>query len=94
VVLCLTATLDSHNQNEVIADFRLSSEDVIRSPNMLRTNFDLSFRVFENGDKKLEALESLLAEHHGREADRLHASEAEQEERNPSSSEPFPRLGP
>jgi len=65
VVLCLTATLDSYNQNEVLADFRLSPKDVLRSANMLRTNLDLSFRVFENGDEKLSALEALLAEHRG-----------------------------
>jgi ATP-dependent DNA helicase RecQ len=64
-VLCLTATLDAHNQDEILTDFRLRRDDTIRSPKMLRTNLDLSFRVFENGAAKLEALESLLASHRG-----------------------------
>jgi ATP-dependent DNA helicase RecQ len=63
--LCLTATLDAHNQTEVLSDFRLSKEAVIRSPNMLRTNLDLSFQSFDDRDTKLEALESLLASHRG-----------------------------
>jgi ATP-dependent DNA helicase RecQ len=49
---------------EILTDFRLKQEDV-RSPNMLRTNLDLSFRVFEDGDAKLEALASLLEAHRG-----------------------------
>ncbi len=65
VVLCLTATLDAHNQAEVLTDFRLGEEDVIRSRNMLRTNLDLSFRVFENRDEKLKGLEALLEAHRG-----------------------------
>jgi ATP-dependent DNA helicase RecQ len=64
-VLCLTATLDKRNQEEVLRDFRLTIADVVRSPNMLRDNLDLSFRVFEDVNAKLDALETLLEEHHG-----------------------------
>jgi ATP-dependent DNA helicase RecQ len=64
-VLCLTATLDAHNQREISADFRLGKDDVVRSTNMLRTNLELSFRTLENADAKLEALEDLLEIHRG-----------------------------
>ena len=63
--LCLTATLDAHNQDEVLSDFRLTKEAVVRSPNMLRTNLALSFQSFDDRDAKLEALESLLGNHRG-----------------------------
>ena len=64
-VLCLTATLDTHDQEEVLTDFRMSAQQIVRSPNMLRTNLDLSFQVFDNADAKLEALGSILEEHRG-----------------------------
>ncbi len=59
-ILCLTATLDQNSQAEIISDFRLSSEDIIRSENMLRTNLDLSFRTYDGSDEKMLALEELL----------------------------------
>ena len=62
-VLCLTATLDKHNQDEVIKDFRLTSADIIRSPNMLRNNLTLSFQIFEDAAAKVDALSALLEEH-------------------------------
>jgi ATP-dependent DNA helicase RecQ len=65
VLLCLTATLDEYNQKEILTDFRLSPTDVLRSTNMLRTNLELSFQVLEDGDAKLETLESLLEAHRG-----------------------------
>jgi ATP-dependent DNA helicase RecQ len=64
-VLCLTATLDKRNQEEVLRDFRLTTADIVRSPNMLRSNLDLSFRIFEDVNAKLDALESLLEKHRG-----------------------------
>jgi ATP-dependent DNA helicase RecQ len=65
IVQCLTATLDQHSQSEILRDFRLGGEDVVRSGNMLRTNLDLSFSVFKNGEEKLVALENILDEHRG-----------------------------
>ena len=62
-ILCLTATLDGSSQAEIISDFRLSSEDMIRSENMLRTNLDLSFRTYDGSDEKMSALEELLDKH-------------------------------
>jgi ATP-dependent DNA helicase RecQ len=66
VVLCLTATLDAHNEAEILADFRLTKRGVLRSQNMLRTNLDLSFRVYETRDQKLAGLDSILDSHRGK----------------------------
>lgn len=65
VILCLTATLDAHSQQEILRDFRLKGTDVVRSPNMLRTNLDLVFEVHEDGNAKLAALEKILDTHRG-----------------------------
>ena len=62
-ILCLTATLDECSQAEIISDFRLCSEDMIRSENMLRTNLELSFRTCDGSDEKMSALEELLDNH-------------------------------
>lgn len=62
-ILCLTATLDESSQAEIISDFRLSSEDRIRSENMLRTNLKLSFCTNDGSDEKMSALEELLDNH-------------------------------
>ncbi|MGY4366675.1 ATP-dependent DNA helicase RecQ [Bradyrhizobium sp. LB1.3] len=65
VILCLTATLDELSQQEVLRDFRLSPNDIVRSPNMLRSNLDLSFQIVEDVSAKLKALESLLDSRRG-----------------------------
>ena len=62
-ILCLTATLDRSSQAEIVSDFQLRPEDVIRSENMLRTNLELSFRTYGDSDEKMSALEELLDEH-------------------------------
>lgn len=62
-LLCLTATLDENSQNEILRDFRMTSSDIIRSTNMLRTNLDLRFEVFDDGEAKLAALKQLLEEY-------------------------------
>lgn len=64
-VLCLSATLDKESQHEILRDFRLRDSDVVRSGDMLRTNLDLSFRVYNDGNEKLAALEQLLDKHRG-----------------------------
>lgn len=63
IVTCMTATLNANDQREILADFRMTKDCVVRSPNMLRTNLDLSFQVFEDGNAKLSALEQLLDKH-------------------------------
>lgn len=64
-LLCLTATLDAHSQQEILHDFRLKRTDVVRSGNMLRTNLNLKFEVYEDGNAKLAALDNLLDGHRG-----------------------------
>ena len=61
--LCLTATLDEGSQAEILSDFRLCSDDMIRSDNMLRTNLRLSFRTYGSSDEKMSALEEILDNH-------------------------------
>lgn len=62
-LLCLTATLDESSQAEIVSDFRLRSEDMIRSKNMLRTNLELSFHTYDSSEEKMSALEELLDNH-------------------------------
>ena len=62
-LLCLTATLDESSQAEIVSDFCLRSEDMIRSKNMLRTNLELSFRTYDSSEEKMSALEELLDNH-------------------------------
>ncbi len=62
-ILCLTATLDKNSQDEIVSDFRLGPEDMVRSENMLRTNLELSFRTYDGSEEKMLALEELLDEH-------------------------------
>lgn len=64
-LLCLTATLDAQSQAEIVSDFRLKHDDTVMSNQMLRTNLDLSFRTYENGEAKLSALDGLLEQHRG-----------------------------
>lgn len=64
-VLCLTATLDSESQTEILRDFRMREADVLRSDQMLRQNLDLSFRTYVNTAEKLNALTMELEERRG-----------------------------
>ncbi len=65
VVICLTATLDVNSQREILRDFRLTKSAVVRSTNMLRTNLDLRFEIYDDANGKLAALEELLEKHRG-----------------------------
>jgi len=62
-ILCLTATLDESSQAEIISDFRLCPEDVMRSEDMLRKNLELSFRTYDDSNEKMSALEEILDNH-------------------------------
>lgn len=64
-VLCLTATLDKRSEAEVLAEFKISPSDVVRSASMLRTNLDLRFERFKDTEGKLAALEKILDERRG-----------------------------
>lgn len=65
MILCLTATLDTHDEQEILEDFHLGQKDILRSPSMLRTNLDLSFQVFKSNEEKLGALEKIIQDHQG-----------------------------
>lgn len=65
-VLCLTATLDSKSETEVLADFRMGPAAVIRSADMIRSNLDLCFRRYEDTEEKLTALDEEIDCHRGR----------------------------
>lgn len=64
-VLCLTATLNQAQQEEVTRDFRISS--VVRGENMRRPELVLEKRVLGDGreSRKDEELERILNEHRG-----------------------------
>jgi ATP-dependent DNA helicase RecQ len=64
-VLCLTATLDRISQAEVLDDFRIGLDDVVRSKVMIRQNLDLSFQRYDDTEQKLAALDAVLEEHRG-----------------------------
>lgn len=63
--LCLTATLDKDSEAEVMADFRLTASDVVRSPRMIRSNLMLDYKRFADTDEKLAALDELVDRHRG-----------------------------
>jgi ATP-dependent DNA helicase RecQ len=64
-VLCLTATLDQNSEAEVLADFRMGPDDVIKSKCMIRQNLVLSFQRYGDTEQKLAALDTMLAAHRG-----------------------------
>jgi ATP-dependent DNA helicase RecQ len=65
-IVCLTATLNERAQGEILDDFRLVRDDVVRSANMLRTNLALEMQSFGDHDSKLAAMDALMAEHRGK----------------------------
>lgn len=64
-VLCLTATIDEHSQEEVLQDFRMHAADVVRSDEMLRQNLDLAFQTYGDTAEKLSALSEVLEQRRG-----------------------------
>lgn len=64
-VLCLTATLNPRDLDEIRADFRVAPEDVLRVPTMLRTNLALSCEHLDDETTKRERLAALLQSHPG-----------------------------
>jgi ATP-dependent DNA helicase RecQ len=59
-ILCLTATLNPKDLEEICEEFQISSSDILKSEYLLRTNLDLNFEIYENEIEKLIRLESLL----------------------------------
>lgn len=64
-VLGLSATVAPQDQDEIRRDFRIPDAGVLASPNLLRTNLQLSCEHFEKNDDKRDRLREILAEHAG-----------------------------
>jgi ATP-dependent DNA helicase RecQ len=64
-VLCLTATLNPNDVDEIRADFRIDAADVLRTPSMLRTNLALRCEHQEDEARKRERLNGILQDHRG-----------------------------
>jgi ATP-dependent DNA helicase RecQ len=64
-VLCLTATLNADDENEICKTFQISPSGRIKSPRLRRKNLALSFKVVDNQDVKEERLEQILRNHAG-----------------------------
>lgn len=64
-LLALTATLDKRSMDEVLCDFRMNRNDVVRSDNMIRSNLHLSIEQYSNNKAKIEALKGILESHRG-----------------------------
>jgi ATP-dependent DNA helicase RecQ len=64
-VLCLTATLNERDQEEVCRDFAIAPSDVLRSASLFRTNLELRREVLADEKAKPARLEQLLREHEG-----------------------------
>ncbi|NBG87681.1 RecQ family ATP-dependent DNA helicase [Isachenkonia alkalipeptolytica] len=64
-VLCLTATLNNDDQNQVIDDFEI--DEVIKSPSLWRNNLDLKlYNLGTNKDKTKEVeLRAIIKKHEG-----------------------------
>lgn len=65
-IVCLTATLSKDALDEILADFRLTIQDIVRSTSMLRDNLQLACRIFTDRGSKLAALDELLDVHRGK----------------------------
>ncbi len=64
-ILCLTATLDRPSEAEVLEDFRMAEESVVRSPDMIRHNLDLRFQRYQDTDEKTASLLEVLEKSKG-----------------------------
>ena len=64
-LLCLTATLNDKDQEEICRDFAIAPSDVMRSASLFRTNLELRREVLADENTKVARLEQLLREHDG-----------------------------
>jgi ATP-dependent DNA helicase RecQ len=63
--LCLTATLNPLDEEEINRDFHISSDGVIRSPALLRGNLHLTIETHQDEKAKKKRLAELLERHRG-----------------------------
>lgn len=64
-ILCLTATLNTRDRDEICGDFGIQPESVFQSQSLYRDNLKLQSEVFENETAKETRLEQLLHEYRG-----------------------------
>jgi len=64
-LMCLTATLNPKDQDEICRDFSLEGDCIMRSPFLLRKNLNLGFEILRDERAKVERLEELLKRHRG-----------------------------
>jgi len=63
-VLCLTATLNPYDKDEICKDLGIVAKDIFRSKVLIRSNLHLSvLEQVENNDQKKEQLIDILKEH-------------------------------
>jgi ATP-dependent DNA helicase RecQ len=91
-LLCLTATLNPKDQEEIRRDFALQENCLIRSEFLLRDNLNLSFEILEDEEAKRERLGKLLTEHRG-EKIIVYAHRIRSEYGTRALAERFTRLG-
>ncbi|GAB4381662.1 MAG: hypothetical protein Kow00121_40730 [Elainellaceae cyanobacterium] len=64
-VLCLTATLNPKDKQEICTDFHISPENVLTSSFLLRKNLSLSFETHQDEVSKKLRLGEILEKHRG-----------------------------
>ena len=62
-ILCLTATLNSKDQDEVCNDFNISKNNIFKSKSLLRKNIKIKFEKLLDEKEKKSFLESILIKH-------------------------------
>lgn len=65
-IVCLTATLNHKEQDDIIKEFRIEPNHIVRSQNLWRTNLNMHLHELPKGmkeDSKHELLEKLLRNH-------------------------------
>jgi ATP-dependent DNA helicase RecQ len=60
-LLCLTATLNPRDQEEILADFNIPATSVLRSPFLLRSNLNLSIEQHADEGAKVHRLHQILS---------------------------------
>lgn len=64
-LLCLTATLNQRDEEEIRADFRIPSENIVKSPSLMRTNLQLRFETHSDESAKKGRLREILHQYRG-----------------------------
>jgi ATP-dependent DNA helicase RecQ len=64
-ILCLTATLNPDDENEICKAFQIPATGRVKSARLRRTNIALSFELLDDQEAKEERLEQILRDHAG-----------------------------